>query len=127
MFFVRSFFHLLFHSVYDRFLCLLDLSKEEKKRMEPQQRIPLRPLPPLNYVNRPPVQQQALFRVNKIVGFLDNSNGVRYCSLFPCGGLAVFKCKLVVSGNYRHYCYRCFEHYRTDVVVCEADSTGTED
>ena len=97
--------------------------------MEPEQRRPLIPLRPLrnNNVNRPPVQEQARFKVNKIVGFVDNSIGVRYCSLFPCGRLAEFKCKLVVSGNYRHYCYACYEHYRTDVVVCEADSTGTED
>ena len=101
--------------------------------MEPQQRrLPLIPLRNAN-VNRPPVvQQQARpnqlqqCHVNKIVGLVDHSTGIIYCSFLICGRLAEYKCQLIVSRNYRHYCHQCFERFRTDVVVCEADSTTTD-
>ena len=100
--------------------------------MEPEQRrLPLIPLRNANdNVNRPPVvQQQARpnqFQVNKIVGFVDHSTGIRYCTFLICGRLAEYKCQLIVSRHYRHYCHQCLERFRTDVVVCEADSTTTD-
>ena len=67
-------------------------------------------------------------KVDKVVGFLEqNVYPRRYCSFLICEGFAEYKCKLLVSGKVRNYCYACFERFRTDVVVvCEADSTGTE-
>ena len=130
MFFVRSFFHLVFHSVYDRCLCLLALFGEngeggKKKRME-QQQIPLK----VNNVNRSPfvIQGQRRnqienFQVNEIVEVLDLSVSNLSCTFLMCSARAKYKCKLVVSRQYRYCCSKCFEAFRTDVVVCKADST----
>ena len=96
--------------------------------MEPQQ-IPLN----VNNVNRSPfvIQGQRRnqiehFKVNEIVEFVDLSISTRSCSFLMCTAPAQYKCKLVVSSNYRYYCYKCFEGFRTNVVVCKADSTVTE-
>ena len=105
--------------------------------MQPERRRPLRPRRN-DDVNRQPVvleeeQEQVQpnplqnCKVDKVVGFVDqNVFPRRYCSVLMCEGFAEYKCKLLVSGKSRHYCYKCFERFRTDVVVCEADSTGTE-
>ena len=95
--------------------------------MEPQQRrLPLIPLRNAN-VNRLPVMQQQArpnqVHVNKIVSLVDHSTGITYCRNLICGLLAVYKCQLIMSRNYRDYCHECFQKFRTDVVVCEADST----
>ena len=98
--------------------------------MEPQQRLPLIPLRNAN-VNRPPVMQQQVrpnqVHVNKIVELVNHSTGIIYCSnILICSRLAEYKCQLTVSRNYRDYCHECFQKFRTDVVVCEADSTTTD-
>ena len=112
--------------------------------MQPERRRPLRARRNIDNVNRQAVvleeeQEQNVVeeqvqpnplqncKVDKVVGFVDqNVFPRRYCSVLMCEGFAEYKCKLLVSGKSRHYCYKCFERFRTDVVVCEADSTGTE-
>ena len=110
---------------------------------QPERRRPLRARRNIDNVNRQPVvleeEEQNVVeeqvqpnplqncKVDKVVGFVEqNVYPRRYCSFLICEGFAEYKCKLLVSGKVRHYCYACFEHFRTDVVVCEADSTGTE-
>ena len=63
------------------------------------------------------------YQVNEVIEVLDSSVCNLSCSFLMCSAPAEYKCKLVVSRQYSYYCCKCFEAFRTDVVVCEANST----
>ena len=63
------------------------------------------------------------YQVNEIIEVLDSSVRIK-CSFLMCSAPAKYKCKVVVSRQYRYYCYKCFETCRTDVVTCEANSSS---
>ena len=63
------------------------------------------------------------YRVNEIIEVLDLRVCNLSCSFLMCSAPAKYKCKLVVSRQYIYYCRKCFEAFRTDVVVCEVNST----
>ena len=87
-----------------------------EKSMEPEHRSPF----VIQGLRSNPIEN---YQVNEIIEVLDSSVRNLSCSFLMCSAPAKYKCKLVVSRQYRYYCCKCFEAFRTDVVMCEADST----